>query len=129
RNHRIGLHPSYNSFLDSKLIFEEKQLLAKHITTPVNSSRQHYLRYSVSATSRYLVDGNIKEDSTLGYAAEPRFRCGTSTSFPVFDIALQKTLPLLERPLLIMDVSFRFYKKYTPEQSIALCEKIIREVK
>ncbi|HXR80346.1 MAG TPA: polysaccharide deacetylase family protein, partial [Saprospiraceae bacterium] len=106
RNHRIGLHPSYNSFLDSKLIFEEKQLLAKHASTPIKSSRQHYLRYSVSATARYLVDASIKEDSTLGYAAEPGFRCGTSKPFPIFDIALQKTLPLLERPLLIMDVSF-----------------------
>jgi hypothetical protein len=129
RNHRIGLHPSYNSFLDRKLIFEEKQLLAKHATTPIKSSRQHYLRFSISATARYLVDASIKEDSTLGYAAEPGFRCGTSKPFPVFDIALQKTLPLIEHPLLIMDVSFRYYKNYTPEESILLCEKIIHEVK
>jgi hypothetical protein len=129
RKHRIGLHPSYNSFLDAKLIVEEKMLLAKHVDTAVTSSRQHYLRYSVSATARYLVDAGIKEDSTLGYAAEPGFRCGTSKPFPVFDIALKKTLPLLEHPLLIMDVSFRYYKNYTPEQSIVLCEKIIHEVK
>ncbi|HEX5112814.1 MAG TPA: polysaccharide deacetylase family protein [Saprospiraceae bacterium] len=129
RGHRIGLHPSYNSFLDRKLIFEEKQILAKHIDTPVRTSRQHYLRFSVSATGRYLEDANIKEDSTLGYAAEPGFRCGTCKPFPIFDVALQKTLSLFEHPLLIMDVSFRFYKKYTPEQSIALCAQIIEQVK
>jgi len=129
RGHRIGIHPSYNSFLDRKLIFEEKQLLAKHIDTPVRSSRQHYLRFSVSATARYLEDVNIKEDSTLGFAAEPGFRCGTCKPFPIFDVALQKTLSLFEHPLLIMDVSFRFYLKYTPEQSIELCSKIISEVK
>jgi len=129
RGHKIGLHPSYNSFLDRKLIFEEKQILAKHIDTPVRTSRQHYLRYSVSATARYLEDANIKADSTLGYAAEPGFRCGTCKPFPIFDIALQKTLSLFEHPLLIMDVSFRFYKQYTPEQSIALCSQIMDQVK
>jgi len=129
RKHRIGLHPSYNTFLDTKLILEEKMLLAKHVDTAVTSSRQHYLRYSVSATARYLVDAGIKEDSTMGYAAEPGFRCGTSKPFTIFDIALKRTLPLMEHPLLIMDVSFRYYKNYTPEQSIALCEKIIGEVK
>lgn len=129
RGHRIGLHPSYNSFLDRKLMLEEKQLLARHIDTPVRSSRQHYLRYSVSATARFLEDANIKEDGTLGYAAEPGFRCGTCKPFPIFDIALKKQLSLIERPLLIMDVSFRFYLKYTPEQSIELCSKIISEVR
>jgi hypothetical protein len=129
RKHRIGLHPSYNSFADSKLIVEEKKLLEKHLDHPVISSRQHYLKYAVPATARYLADAGIKEDSTLGYAAEPGFRCGTSKPFPVFDIAKKQALPLLEHPLLIMDVSFRFYKKYSPDESIALCEKIIEEVK
>ncbi len=129
RNHTIGLHPSYNSFLDSRLILEEKKLLAKHIDTPVTTSRQHYLRFSIPATWRFLADAGIKEDNTLGYAGEPGFRCGTSKPFPVFDITQSKTLPMVEHPLLIMDVSFRYYKNYDPDQSITLCKQIIDQVK
>ena len=65
----------------------------------------------------------------MGYAAEPGFRCGTCKPFPVFDIQSQKELPLIERPLLIMDVSLRFYKNLSVKESITLCEKIKSEVR
>jgi hypothetical protein len=65
----------------------------------------------------------------MGYAAESGFRCGTSHPFPVFDIHSRETLPLLERPLLIMDVTFRYYLNLSPEASMALCDKIIQQVR
>ena len=44
RGHHIGLHPSYNSFMDARLLREEKKLLEKHTGDVVTTSRQHYLR-------------------------------------------------------------------------------------
>ena len=129
RGHKIGVHPSYASFNNSTLIQEEKEAVSLNSGTTIDSSRQHYLRFDVPATWRCLVDAGIKIDSTLGYAAEPGFRCGTSKPFPVFDIHKRETFPLIERPLLIMDVSFKRYKKYSIDESIAYSKKIIEQVK
>lgn len=129
RGHDIGLHPSYNSFIDPKKIDQERRILEKISGLHIKVSRQHYLRFAVPETWRHLYNAYIKEDSTLGYAAEPGFRCGTCRPFQVFDIHQSKMLSLTERPLLIMDVSLKFYKQFTIEESIAYCSQIVDQVK
>jgi hypothetical protein len=129
RGHRIGLHPSYNAFHDARQLKEEKLHLENAIGHAITSSRQHYLKFSVPKTWQLLSEAGIREDSTMGYAAEPGFRCGTGKPFPVFDIHQRIPLPLTEHPLLLMDVSLRFYKKYTPAESLTLIDTIRREVK
>lgn len=129
RGHSIGLHPSYDACNDGSLMNEEKKAVEISADVSINKSRQHYLRFKLPETWRHLVAAGIAEDSTLGYAAEPGFRCGTCKPFPVFDIHQREQLPLIERPLLIMDVSFRMYKNLTIEESIALSEKIKAQVR
>ena len=129
RGHELGLHPSYNSFNDPKKIDSERRVVEKHSETNLTASRQHYLRFAIPETWRHLYNAYLREDSTLGYAAEPGFRCGTCKPFPVFDIHQQKELPLLERPLLIMDVSLKMYKQFTIEESVAYCLWIVDQVK
>ena len=129
RGHGIGLHPSYDACNDASLIIEQKQAVEINAGVSINQSRQHYLRFALPETWRHLAAAGIEEDSTLGYAAEPGFRCGTCKPFPVFDIHQREQLPLIERPLLIMDVSFRMYKNLSIEESIALCEKIKAQVR
>ncbi len=129
RGHHIGLHPSYATCHDSSLIEKEKRAVEASAGVSISKSRQHYLRFAMPETWRHLSNAGIAEDSTLGYAAEPGFRCGTCKPFPVFDIHQREQLPLIERPLLIMDVSFRMYKKLSIRESIELCEKIKVQVK
>jgi len=129
RGHHLGVHPSYASFNDTAMIQKEKGAVSLHSGIPITSSRQHYLRFEVPETWRCLASAGINTDSTLGYSAEPGFRCGTCKPFPVFDIHQREELPLFERPLLIMDVSFRLYKNYSIQESIALSQKIIDQVK
>lgn len=129
RGHGIGLHPSYDACNDASLIIEQKQAVEINAGVSINQSRQHYLRFALPETWRHLAAAGIAEDSTLGYAAEPGFRCGTCKPFSVFDIHQREQIPLIERPLLIMDVSFRMYKNLSIEESIALCEKIKAQVK
>ena len=129
RGHSIGVHPSYDAYKDLNMIKKEKKAVETNAEISISKSRQHYLRFAVPDTWKYLVEAGFAEDSTLGYAAEPGFRCGTCKPFPVFDIYQREQLPLIERPLLIMDVSFRMYKKLSIQESIALCEKIKTQVK
>lgn len=129
RGHHIGVHPSYDSYKDGLMIRQEKEAVTTSAGISVVRSRQHYLRFSIPETSNKLSAAGIIEDSTLGYAAEPGFRCGTCKPFPVFDIHLREQLPLMERPLLIMDVSFRMYKNLSIDESIKLAEQIKAQVK
>jgi hypothetical protein len=129
RRHHLGLHPSYNAGQDVLLIKSEKDTLEKYIETTITKSRQHFLRCTIPETWSNLAEAGLTEDSTMGYAAEPGFRCGTCHAYPIFDIYQRKQLPILESPLLVMDVSLRFYKKLSIEESINLCEKIKTEVK
>jgi hypothetical protein len=129
RGHEMGLHPSYNAFNDPRKIDRERIALERSAGITVKATRQHYLRFAVPDTWKHLHNAYLKEDSTLGYAAEPGFRCGTSRPFPVFDIHQQKQLPLTEHPLLIMDVSLKFYKNFSVEESIQYCQQIIDQVK
>ncbi len=129
RGHSIGVHPSYDSYQHTALIKEEKKAVEASAGITISKSRQHYLRFAVPDTWKHLAEAGITEDSTLGYAAEPGFRCGTCKPFPVFDIHQREQLSLIERPLLIMDVSFRMYKDLSIAESIKLCENIIAQVK
>ena len=129
RGHGIGIHPSYTSSENPSIIAAEKKAVEQSAGMTLTTSRQHYLRFKVPDTWRYLDQAGIREDSTMGYAAEPGFRCGTSKPFQVFDIHKRQTLSLIERPLLIMDVSFKMYKQFDIEKSISLCQTIEQQVK
>ena len=52
-------------------------------------------------------------DSTLGYARNEGFRCGTGDVFNVFDFLSRRPLELKERPLILMDGTLRKYSTNT----------------
>jgi hypothetical protein len=110
RGHDIGLHPGYASYLDSKCTAIEAARLrfameAEGISQPEVGSRQHFLRWCSSYTSRSLEKAGLQYDSTLGYADHPGFRCGTCYEFPMFDPTLGRCLELRQRPLVLMECS------------------------
>lgn len=129
RGHTIGLHPSYNSFADAGLLGEEKKKLDKANQEPVHASRQHYLKFAVPRTWQILEEVGIKSDSSMGYPDQIGFRCGTCKPFPVFDVHQRKTLRIMERPLLIMDVTLRYYMKCSPHEAITKSIAIKEQVR
>ncbi|HMC17387.1 MAG TPA: hypothetical protein VKI18_17255, partial [Albitalea sp.] len=44
-------------------------------------------------------------DSTLGFPDVAGFRCGTCHAYPMFDLVERRALSLLERPLVLMEVT------------------------
>lgn len=110
RGHYIGLHPSYNSYLSSNIIKEEANNLFQvldqlGIKQNYVKSRMHYLKFNHPHTYRYLVNSGIQYNSTMGYAEHVGFRAGTCWPYPVFDPLNQEELPIIESPLIAMDVS------------------------
>jgi peptidoglycan/xylan/chitin deacetylase (PgdA/CDA1 family) len=110
RGHEIGLHTSYNTYLDPAQTLKEFQILTQAcaeegIEQNTWGGRQHYLRWRTPTTFQNWDAAGLHYDSTLTFADQIGFRCGTCYEFPVFDLATGTTLRLRERPLSIMEVS------------------------
>jgi hypothetical protein len=114
----IGVHPSYDSYLSEKTVAIEATAVAVANGKPVQGSRQHYLRFSVPQTWRALSSVGIRYDSSLSFADRAGFRCGWSGCFRPFDIEQRKVLPIIEVPLIVMDVTLALYEKLSAEHAL-----------
>lgn len=108
RGHRIGLHPSYHTYLYPQRIKREYGRLRQvceeeRIYQQIWGGRQHYLRWSAPVTWQAWEDAGLEYDSTVGYADRPGFRCGICREYPVFNLQTRRKLKLKERPLLVME--------------------------
>lgn len=111
RGHGIGLHGSYDSAFAPGLLAREAEMLRcvlaeNGIPAQVTEGRQHYLRWQADGGWRAVEAAGLAVDSTLGYAEQAGFRCGTCHEFPVFDLRASRMLQVRERPLVAMDVTF-----------------------
>ena len=116
RGHKLGLHPSYDSYINPKLIKKElihlkNLLISLNIKQKEITSRMHYLRWKTSDTLVFLNDAGIQKDTTLGYADQAGFRCGTGNSYQGYDLLNHKKLDIDVEPLIVMD-STLFGKNY-----------------
>ena len=111
RNHFVGLHPSYSCYLDSSQIFKEVTELKKVLPCNLKyiGGRMHYLRFKYPETLNNLVEAGIDYDSTLGYAEQIGFRCGTSHSYYPFDPLKNETIGIRVFPLIVMDGTLTTY--------------------
>lgn len=110
RGHKIGLHPSFESFKNAELVKNNKEQLTYGIKNNLNEkfnfgARQHYLRWSCPETWQYYEDAGLKFDTTLSFADHIGFRCGICYEYPVFNILTRKQLSLIEYPLIVMECS------------------------
>ncbi len=63
----------------------------------------HYLRIEIPTTLRELARTGITYDSTLGYADQIGFRCGTCNEYQAVDPVTAIPINIKIRPLLVMD--------------------------
>lgn len=113
----IGIHPSYKSFCSPEIIKKEKNKLEGTINSEIDSSRQHFLRFTLPESYRTLLNVGIKNDYTMGFADEIGFRSGTARSFQWFDLMEESITELTVHPFVYMDGTLNEYLKLTPEQA------------
>lgn len=126
---KVGLHPSYFSMQNAALLKKEKERLENITNTPVKSSRQHYLRFSLPETYQHLIDLEIEEDYSMGYASNVGFRASTCTPFYFYDLDFEIQTPLKIYPFALMDTTLNDYMKLTPKQSLGKIRDLKNEVK
>jgi hypothetical protein len=118
----IGLHPSYDSSKDKKVMTDEVTRFSKAAEKKVEFSRQHFLRFDIRTTPGILEEQGVRADFSMGFASESGFRAGTSFPFYYFDFEKNQPGSLLFIPFCGMDGVYSVYKKVAPE--IALQELV-----
>jgi len=108
RGHEIGLHPSYGTYNRPDLIAQEAGYLKticaeENISQPLWGGRMHFLRWQTPITMHGWEQAGMDYDSTLSFADQVGFRCGTCHEYPAFDVVEAKPLKLLIRPLIAME--------------------------
>lgn len=103
RNHVMGFHPSYATFLDREAWGLERENLERATQQPITEGRQHFFRFKVPETWELWNDQQMEVDSTMVCPDRAGFRCGTSNVFSVFSVGRRMKLNLRERPIVIHD--------------------------
>ena len=125
----VGIHPSYYSMKYDLKIKREKTILENIVNFPVNRSRQHYLRIELPETYQNLLDLEINEEYSMGYAAHYGFRAGTCTPFYFYDLDFEIQTPLKVFPFAVMDTTLMDYMNFTPKKSFNTIMHLVREVR
>lgn len=117
----LGLHPSYFSNLAPEKFKLEKDRLESIANFRINSSRQHYIKLQLPETYRYLIDIEIFDDYSMGYADNIGYRASTSEVFYFYDLDFEIQTPLKIHPFVVSD--------YAMKKSMGLsAEKALEEI-
>ncbi len=125
----VGIHPSFESNTKFQLLESEVERLSKILNREITKSRQHFLRLNFPVTYRNLIQADITDDFTMGYASMPGFRAGICDTYPFYDLDLETETMLLIHPFQIMDGTLRDYMMKNIEESGEIIRNIINEVK
>ena len=116
----------YNTF--EHILALSNTYKVKVTNIPTTISRQHFLRFSLPETYQNLIDLEINEDYSMGYASHVGFRAGTSIPFHFFDLDFEIQTPLLIYPFALMDTTLNDYMGLTPKQSLGRTKDLLHEV-
>ncbi len=128
-NSDVGIHPSFTSNSVSGKLKKEIKNLSIAVHSEITKSRQHFLVLHMPITYRNLINLNITDDYSMGYAQEIGFRASTSRPFLFYDLEMEYTTSLRIHPFAVMEGTLRDYQSMDVEEAyLAFC-KIIDEVK
>lgn len=125
----VGIHPSYSSYLNKEKVRSEIANLSKVLNREITISRQHFLRLNMPLSYQILIDLDITDDYTMGYASQAGFRAGIADTFRFYDLEHDNVTNLKIHPFALMDGTMRDYLDLNTEEAYQKAIKIIQEVK
>lgn len=126
---QIGIHPSYFTNENPQLLHKEIRYLEEVVNKEITQSRQHFLKLALPTTYRNLIEEDITDDYSMGYAALPGFRAGICDSFNFYDLDIEVETKLRIHPFMVMDGTLKDYMDLTPTDAIEQIRKLILEVR
>lgn len=119
-----GFHASRLTPEDGKRFRIEQQRVSAALESPACCGRQHYLCFHAEKTPLIWQDAGVRYDDTLGYADHEGFRCGTCHAYPLYDLKNDRTLMVLERPLMAMDGTLQRYRGLSRAEALASLRRL-----
>lgn len=128
-NGDVGIHPSYASSENPEKIRKEILRLSHILHQEIHLSRQHFLKLSIPETYQRLLEYDITDDYTMGYADLPGFRASICSPFYFYDLDLEVETSLKIHPFAIMDGTLKDYMNIEPERAMDIITPLIDAVK
>ena len=125
----VGIHPSFSSYLNPQRLQKEVERLSSVLNREVTKSRQHFLRMTLPRSYQRLIELDIHDDYTMGYASQVGFRAGTATTFRFFDLESDTPTSLQVHPFAVMDGTLRDYLNLGVSDSYNMITKVVDEVR
>lgn len=125
----IGIHPSYVSNSDNNKLKIEIQRLSRILNKDITRSRQHFLKLNLPYTYRNLINHDITEDYTMGYASEIGFRASICTAFNFYDLDMDVETKLKVHPFAIMEGTLKDYRNISASEVLDYVRPIIKQVR
>ena len=125
----VGIHPSFSSYLDIDKLRKEINSLSEVLHRPLTKSRQHFLRMNLPRSYQKLIELDISDDYTMGFASQAGFRAGIADTFRFYDLENDMVTNLRVHPFALMDGTMRDYLNLDLEASFALTTQLIDAVK
>jgi len=126
---KIGIHPSYQSGSDAKIVAEEIIKVERNISKKITCSRQHFLKLNLPDTYRCLAKLGITDDYTMTYAGAVGFRASICTPFFFYDLQAEIVLPVKIHSGSVMDGTLNEYLKLSPMDAVSVIGELIQKVK
>ena len=125
----VGIHPSFSSYLDTAKLQKEIDSLSEVLHRPLTKSRQHFLRMNLPRSYQKLIELDISDDYTMGFASQGGFRAGIADTFRFYDLENDMVTNLRVHPFALMDGTMRDYLNLDVEASYTLATQLVDEVK
>ncbi len=103
----VGLKISFLAQGDADSMRIEKERLENIVHRKTDRVRQSFTRLNLPETYRKLIELEIHEDYTMGYATHLGFRAGTSFPFYFYDLGYEIQTPLKVFPFCALDAALQ----------------------
>ncbi len=124
---KVGLKISYFALSNFQFLKQEKSKIDEVINTQVNATINSFTKLNLPQTYRNLIDLEVTNDYTMGYAKNMGFRAGTCTPFLFYDLDYDIQTPLLIHPFQLIDTHLLSHKSLLDKNEAV--QKIIQQVK
>ena len=124
KNYRVGIHPGVASHSSLSILKEEIRRLQFITEKKVSNARMHYLKMNGAETYRNLLQCEIENDYTIGFADVIGFKSGTALPHYWYDFKQEKESTLLLHPFVAMDATLNRYMKLSAEEAVVKLKEL-----
>lgn len=125
----VGLHQSFDSWRDAGAMTAEKRRIENNVQVPIDSCRQHWLRFSWADTWAAQERAGFALDATLGFNDRPGFRNGAALRMRPWSEARGAELAIESVPMVLMDSQLYDYAGHDEASRAAEIDRWIDEVR